>query len=425
MKPPSNPARRKRLRSNGKGDSALRATDSKLHRMSSKRAYVCLILVLAVGFSLSAYFYTGPYYAWDDGLYIEFAKQMLHNAFYVGQSPYAFGFLVPAIEALSFEAFGTGTFAAILPSTIEYTAMVVCAFLIGRRFFSEALGLLAALLVATMPFVLQYVTRVMPDMLLGALAGASIYALFSGIHGRAYDHVAVMVSGLIAGLGIFVKLGGAGLGAALLIAIIVLDRRAAPAFLSGFIISVGIYLVSFYMMTGGNIGYLGQYGAHQMAANPSTLQENLVTMAVMIEIPITIGQTYPTGFLFFRIVAATYAAARERNKHLAYMAVSFWFIWFYLFFGTVSLSSYAPMTVVSRYLIIAAVPMAILGAYVPVELYVVLSSARRKALGAAIMVALIFAIFITYIPAYSAVYSYNVSIRDHPCIGWVSVLCRS
>ncbi len=380
----------------------------------SAYAWLALALVLVLGLAVSAYFYSGPYYQFDDGKYIAFAKQMLNGTFTVTQSPRAFGFLMAVIEALSMGAFGAGVLGEILPTVLEYAALVVLTFLVGRKLADDRLGLVGALLTATMPFVVQYTTRVVPDMMLGVLAGASLYALLAGIGKDRIDYGMMTVSGMIAGLGIFLKLGGAGIGVAVLVALLLLERKALPAFLLGFVVVIAIYAASFYLMTGGNISYLSQYSAHQIATNPSTLGNNLITMAVVAVVPVTIGQTYPIEMLFLLIIAGTYAAFKDENRAMKLTAVIFWFVFLYLFLGTESLSAYAPMVVVDRYLIVVAVPMALLGAYVPVGMYRTFSAAGHRIAAAAVLVLLLGLVFLFYYTAYSAVYAYSAYIRSLP-----------
>lgn len=369
------------------------------------------MLVVILGIVIAAIFYSGPNYNFDDANYITYAKQFIHGNFVLIQSPYAFGYLVPLLVAISFTIFGVSSFSAIIPTLIEYVLIIVITFFVGRALFSEEVGIVGSFLVATSPFVFGYATRVIPDMLLGVLAGLALYALSLGIKNRGYRLNMILVSGLISGLMVFVKLGGVGFGIMLFIIMLVLDTKITPTFISGFIISIALYLVLFYFLSGGNFSYISWYSATQVELSNVNLGINILMMFGVLTGPILTYQTYPLGLITLFIIISSVIALKRRNKKLIYLASLFWFTFFYLFFGTESLSKYVFITVVDRYFILVAVPMALLGAYPLVELYELCGKHAGKRLAIVLLGAIVFLILILNLYVYNTVYAYNSIVR--------------
>jgi 4-amino-4-deoxy-L-arabinose transferase-like glycosyltransferase len=380
-------------------------------RVDDRCTYLILVLIILCGLAIAAYFYSGPYYSFDDGQYISYARQMMLGNFSITEHPSAFGYLMPSLVAVSFLSFGISPVTAILPNVIEYAMIIAIAFFIGRKLFGRKAGLLASFLVVTAPFVFSYATRVLPDMLLGVIYGAALYVIFIGIRDDKRKQRMFLASGLIFGLTIFVKLGGFGLGLGLPIAVLLFDRRSFPAFAVGLTLSLLVYASTFYILSGGNIGALSEYSSQQIANNPGeNLFLNFVTMLDVIMGPILIYQVYPLGFILFLAFIGTYLAFKRKEKPLMYASVGFWFTFLYLFFGTESLSQYAFIDVVNRYFILVSIPLVLLAAYVLLDIYKISAKLKGKKAAYLVIAVLITLIILSNIPAYCAAYDYKLYI---------------
>lgn len=86
--------------------------------------------------------------------------------------------------AAGFKAFGFAEWAARLPLVLGVLALIGCAYLFGRRFFGEAGGFYAALIVATGPGNYLYTRFLIPDVLVALWLTASLYFFLSGYEQR-------------------------------------------------------------------------------------------------------------------------------------------------------------------------------------------------------------------------------------------------
>ncbi len=383
-------------------------------RGDSKITLAYLAILVAVGLGIAAYFYTGPYFGFDDGTYITYAKQILQFNFTLTQNtPYKFGYLMPTLIAASFAAFGTSPLYAVLPTIFEYVLLIILTFFVGRELFDSRVGLFASALLLTMPFVFQYSSRAIPDMLLGDIAGFALYSLALGINDAKRMHGFALLSGLVCGLAIFVKLGGIGFGIALLVAMFFLDRKAAPYFLAGFAVSIVLYGIAFYLLSFGHLSYLSAYSATQVLLTQGSLQENIKTFMDVIGGTTAIGQIYPIELTVLLAIMGTMLALIEKNKRLAYLSFVLWSLFIYLFFGTESFSQYTFITVVDRYFILFSIPLAILGSYASVALTNFLAGDSRRWVAICLLIAILAIVIVSNMPSYFAVHEYGMLIRSY------------
>ncbi|MCL4373329.1 MAG: glycosyltransferase family 39 protein [Candidatus Marsarchaeota archaeon] len=409
----------------------------------SGRRYIAIVALLAMlGLALAAFFYSGPFYEYDDMDYIVFAHQMLNGTFSM-HTPRAYGLLMPLVLALSFKAFGYGTFQAELPSIVEYIAMALLAFLLGRKLFGSTEGLLAMLFVIIAPFIVQYATRAMPDMLIGMLTGMSLYALASAgyssrrIQGR--RNALFLLSGAFAALTIYAKLEGLAFVLFFALSLLVLSMyhvkakgKRQPSALSislsefmyamlGVAVAICLYMAISYAYTGSAIIALENYGAWQHAISPVGLSDNLANLYVTLFGYLYTGSgsilaayqispiIYPYGFSIVFSIIGTIFAIGDRKRNAAFLSLLSWPIFFYFFFGTMELSSYTFIAVITRYLSIIAIPLAVLAAYGLVGFHMKLESRiGRKAY--AISAIFIAEIVLFSVPTFLMIHEYNSAI---------------
>ncbi len=396
--------------------------------IDDKAAYACLAVIIFIGLALAAFFYSGPLYQMDDGSLISIAKSMLDGNFNILSNTFAFSYLPSALIYLSFMVFGVNTFSTILPSVLEYVALIVLAFLVGKTLFNNEVGLLSGILIITMPNVLGFVTRVVPDMLLGVLAGLIMYVLAQSIKHNERAPRLCFSAGLICGLMVFVKFGGVGLAIPIIIAMLMFNRKLVIPFVTGLALSLLVYTLSFYMLSGWKTSIFSaieEYSQGQIGLTESNLMVNYVTMLDVITGPVFALQILPFGLILLFILVSTYITFKNRDNCLAYPASMFWFTFFYLFFGTESLHGYVSITVVTRYFLLVSVPMALLAAYLLFDMYVVSLRLRGKRIALGVLVLLLALILISNIPAYTAVYTYKLYIlRSYVSLLWCSSAIR-
>ncbi len=380
-----------------------------------KYVYAWLLAIIIAGLAIAAYFYSGPFYAFDDGQYIIYARQMIQGNFSIASGYLAFGYLTPMTVAASFLIFGQSPFSAALPSIVEYVLIIMLAFLVGREMFDNSTGLAASFIIIISPTVFGYATRVLPDMLIGVLVGAALYAFASGTKKGRNSALLIFASGFFFGMVIFVKMGGGFAVLPALIGVFVFYRKAIINFASGMFASVMLYFASFYALSGGHLSLISEYSAVQAALLPhGTLLINFVSMLNMLAGPVETYQIYPLGLTMLFVFMGTYIAYKRRDLRLAYLSLIFWFAFFYILYGTESLTQYTFITVVNRYLIAVFVPMALLAGYVLSDIYKTCMAIGGIKLAVLVLAVLIVLIILSNVTAYINAYDTKNHILGVP-----------
>lgn len=394
----------------------------------SKQTYILLALILITGLVLSRILYASPFYSFDDANYILFAHQILSGGFNPASSPYAYGFLLPVSLAISFAIFGTNVLASILPAIIEYLILIILAFEIGRKLYGKNIGLISAFLIATAPFVVGYSTRVLPDMGVGLLAGLSIL-LFIHAQESKNGKSLYLLSGASAALTIYFKM--IGLAYLLFFLIVMLfyaiehkpkskmNNNAHLYSFAGIFAAVVVYVIILFLYSGSIFGPFLAYGNNQSIISPSNLGHNIHTLLVLLFGyanpngillgPVQDAQTFPLGLIIFWALVGTVIALYRRDRKLTYLSTLLWGAFLYLLFGTLTLTKYSFVYVVSRYFILVSVPMAVLAAYAIWMVYIA-SRPLLKSYNKYLLVLIIAVVMVSNIPIYRALYNYNLTI---------------
>ena len=382
--------------------------------ISAHTAYILLVAILLAGMALAAVFYTGPYYAFDDSTYISLASQILAGRFSITSTPYALGYAVPLLVAASFEVLGQTPLAAAMPTAAEYFFTIIVAFLVGRELFGNLSGVLSAYLIIFMPFLLEYTTRVVPDMLLGLMEGAALLMLLRSHKHADHGKAQKFFAGTILGAMLFVKFGGAGFGIIpVVLLMLYIDRKGLPILLIGIAIAASAYIISFYAISGWHsslLAALSGYVTNQALLTQATLWINFITMLDAIAGPAIIYQAMPFGSVMIFVILGTLAAIKFREKKLMYPLAAFWFMFFYLFFGTESLSSYTFITVTTRYFIMVSVPMVVIASYFMIWVYGMCISIMHKDMAIKVIVFLAVVAVAWNVWLYLYLYTYKLSI---------------
>ena len=313
-------------------------------------AAVCAILISAE--------YHGPNYTFDDAWYVTFGKQILNGTFNPTENQYSLGYLMPGTVADSYLIFGQSPLAATIPSMAEYVVLVLLIYLTALRIKPiSRFAFQGAFIAATSAFIAVYSSRVLSDMLIGALVALSLYLIV-------IERPHPILAGATLGLIMFVKFGGMIAAAAVIFAVVVfIPRKQSLKFIFAFVIVVLVYLTSI----GWNLHALESYSTSQMGMSNVTLYGNIYTMTVLmffnygINKP-TFAQIFSLGGLVFLAVLGIAVMIYRRERSVALFALVFAAAYLYLFLGTEGLP-YHLITVVDRYMIWIASPMAIMAAY--------------------------------------------------------------
>jgi hypothetical protein len=152
-----------------------------LKRMSNirenKTEYVTRLAVLLFGVAFALRFYQiAGLGLWRDEIATQILvssslKQILHDCFTIEPNPSLYYILLHFWVRI----FGDSETLLRLPSAFFGSIAVSMLFLVGRRFFSMRVGLVAALLAAFMPFQVRYGQEARAYALFGMLALASLY----------------------------------------------------------------------------------------------------------------------------------------------------------------------------------------------------------------------------------------------------------
>ena len=279
---------------------------------------------------------------------------------------------------------------------------------------------------ATAPFVVGYSTRVLPDMGVGALAGISLL-LFA--YAQQKDRrVLYFLSGAFAALTIYVKLIGLAYILGFLVALIVWklynpgdktkSKVGSNSLVYPFIGMLAFalsYILVMAAFSGSLFGIFLKYGANQTRISPSSLAKNSGALFTTFFGysnglgPVREPEIFPLGFIIFLALIGTFLGLVKKDKRIVLLSVIFLIAFLYIFFGSVTLTRYSFIFVVSRYFIMIAVPIAVLTAYSVSRIHEYsIKYLRNYSMLVPIFILLIVAV--SYIPVYSTLYNYNISI---------------
>ncbi len=152
--------------------------------LSAHRVSVGLGLILSVAAGLRLISFIGYGYQGDDAVYADLAYRILTGGFLRVHDepgliyPVRLGILVPA--AVSFKLFGVSEQAlGVYPLFVSLLGILV-AFLAGKTFFGERVGVFAALLHALLPVDVRYGTLLYPDPSAALWLNVAVLLLYVG-----------------------------------------------------------------------------------------------------------------------------------------------------------------------------------------------------------------------------------------------------
>ena len=375
--------------------------------------YVYLLLVVCIAIILGIVFYTGIYWSFDDSIYVTFALQVAKGIFNPISSPYAFGWAFPYFVWLSGSIFGFTNSGLVTLTAIEYISLIILTYILGTKLFRDKYTpVLGAFIVCISPFVLQYSTRLLSDMLLGVVATLAIIFLLSD---RKIDWV---LAGILASFLAYIKL--LGLAFILFFGIYVLFCKEKRKYvIPAIIVGLLVYIVPFLVITHNPLYAIENYGTFQTTISPASVNSNYLALIVMLgsaTVNKSAGslyyQIYPLGLMLWFALLATYFIISRRRKELYLLVFIFWGFLSYILFGSITLSHYAVDAIVPRYLITVAAPFALLISYLIMGVYWNVKSRWGRNIAIFLFAMLLLLLILSLWNTYIIIYQYKIII-DH------------
>ena len=330
------------------------------------RNAILLFLIVLLALGLRIFCYTGPIGSDDNSYYI--GAYEIHEGTYQPTSNYwktRYGMLLPI--AASYKVFGTNEYAAALwPMLSALGAVIVCYFL-GKSVLDEKTGLLAALLLAVYPLDIHYSGLILPDVPLSFLMAASALAFIHASRSDKHAPIFYLISGLLLAFAYSCRSMAILLVPFLGVYVAFFERklkRSHALFALGFL--APIFLEGFYFWTQGlspwhNFNLNARATVLVNSSGECSTSQAYYPTVMFNSLPI-FG---PHFFLF--IPAMVYSLVKRERGALIFLC---WagIILFVLQFGFVSLFPPLPIIKVRKFLILATVPLILIGAWALMQL---------------------------------------------------------
>ena len=394
--------------------------------MNIKLVFVLLFGTMILGLAISFFLYAGPDPIYDDATYLSLTGNLIKHSLYFLENRFTFGYLSIFPIAISFYLFNFGVLQAILPGLIEFEFIIIVAFLVGRELGGNKLALLSSFLIATVPFLVGYTTRVLIDVDQGAAVALAILILFC--YNRNNERTWGFLYGFAVTLPLYVKTEGILFLASAIAFLVVFSfferiktgrgkspkKKQKTIFTNAWIayVVIGafvgfvIYLIPFYFVTG-DLFFIFKSYMVSSGAYPS--------LATLITAVSPFGYVnnidfFPLGPIVLLAMMGTLFAFLKQNMRLMYISAVNWFVFVYLIFGSSSLSSYRPIPIVSRLFSPLALPLALLSAYFILETCGMITKKIGKNFGSLYLVVMIAVIMFAYLPTYAGIKTENMQI---------------
>lgn len=150
---------------------------------TSRRTAILLVLILMLAGFTRILSFSG-YFGSDDGVYAELSYQMANGSFEIGEHshvpvfPLRVGLLAPV--ALGFKIAGPNELVMIMYPFVLSMLGIILAFLVGRAFFNERAGLIAAAILSILPIDTRSASMLLPDLPAAFWATLGVLLLYYG-----------------------------------------------------------------------------------------------------------------------------------------------------------------------------------------------------------------------------------------------------
>jgi len=386
-----------------------------------------LLASILVGILISMYLYSGPDPFYDDAWYINLAHYMLSGNFYqVIINLFGYGFINIFDIALSFKFFGYGDIQAILPSIIEYILLLIVTYGISKKFYTPIFASAAVYLLALAPFLVNYTTRVLPDINAGLAVGLSFYAFLIAIDNK--KPIWSITAGLLAAFPAYIKADETfiyiGLFAFLLIVLFsknmiyaikrkdkkhINELKYLVFIFAGLIIGLFAYFFIFYIFTN-NFFFPIKYFTTLPSLEP-VLTEIYIFVIPFFTSGLMNAYYFPLGPILVLSIIGAAIGVLKKNSKINYASFLCFGVFLYLIVGTSDIHKYILVPSLTRFFAIDASLFALLGGYALFNIYNFLNAKlEKKTLFKIIYVFFIIIIPLSYLPTYTYLKSNNLNM---------------
>ena len=145
-----------------------------------KAAYLLLAAIIVFALVYSIVFDGGPSFFGDDTAYTGLAAQIAQGVFRENSYIFSIRLLQIFPIALFYKLFGIGILTSSAWDITSFLGMIAVAFFLGKELYDEKAGLIASLLTAFFPLVLQLSATVSDDIPMAFMASLTLLALLYG-----------------------------------------------------------------------------------------------------------------------------------------------------------------------------------------------------------------------------------------------------
>jgi len=387
-----------------------------------------LLASILIGILISIYLYSGPDPFYDDAWYINLAHYILSGNFsQVIGNLFGYGFVNIFAIALSFKFFGYGDIQAILPSIIEYVLLLIVTYHISKKFYAPIFASATVYLLALAPFLVNYTTRVLPDINAGLAVALSFYAFLIAIDNKKF--IWSITAGFLAAFPAYIKADETfiyiGLLAFLLIILFskniiytikrkdkrhINELKSIALIFAGLIIGLFAYFFIFYVFTN-NFFFPIIYYTSIPSSEPVLSEIYILIIPFSTSKGLMNADYFPLGPILVLSIIGAAIGILKKNSKINYASFLCFGVFLYLLVGTSNIHEYIVINSLSRFFAIDASLFALLGGYALFNIYNFLNAKlEKKALFKIIYIFFIIITPLLYIPTYTYFKSYNLGI---------------
>ena len=342
-------------------------------------------------------------------------------------NPFGYGFINIFAIALSFKFFGYGAIQAMLPSIVEYILLLILTYGISKKFYTPIFASATVYLLALAPFLVDYTTRVLPDINAGLAVGLSFYAFLIAMGNK--KPIWSITAGFLAAFPAYIKADETfiyiGLFAFLLIVlfskniIYTIERKdkkhtnelkSIALISAGLIMGLFAYFFIFYIFTK-NFFFPIMYYTATSSSEPVLNEIYLLVIPFSTSKGLINADYFPLGPILVLSIIGAAIGILKKNSKINYASFLCFGVFLYLLVGTSNIHEYIVIPSLSRYFAIDATLFALLGGYALFSIYNFLNAKlEKKTLFKIIYIFFIIIIPLSYLPTYTYLKSNSLNI---------------
>ena len=401
---------------------------TRMQKYESNLPLLFLLASILIGILISMYLYSGPDPFYDDAWYINLAHYMLSgNLNQVILNPFGYGFINIFAIALSFKFFGYGDIQAILPSIVEYILLLILTYGISKKFYTPIFASATVYLLALAPFLVDYTTRVLPDINAGLAVGLSFYAFLIAMGNK--KPIWSITAGFLAAFPAYIKADETFIYVGLFVFLLIVlfskniiytierkDKKHTNELKSIALISAGLimglfaYFFIFYIFTK-NFFFPIMYYTATPSSEPVLNEIYLLVIPFSTSKGLINADYFPLGSILVLSIIGAAIGILKKNSKINYASFLCFGVFLYLLVGTSNIHEYIVIPSLSRYFAIDASLFALLSGYALFSIYNFLNAKlEKKTLFKIIYIFFIIITPLSYIPTYTYFKSHNLGI---------------